>query len=224
MTSLAEDLLLLAYNAEGANSVGQPGLDYGLAGALLVALTLEGRVDVVDKRVVVLDSRPTGEVLADAALAVIAADPKARKPEDWISRLSKGLRERVLAGLVEAGVLRAESDRVLWVFPRTRYPAAVGTEAPAETQVRFELGAALDTAGPVAQRTAALMALVEAVGAVRRVFPDRPAKQTKARVAEITAGNWGAAAAKKAIEQVQAALAATIAITAATSAATSAGS
>ncbi|GGP37483.1 GOLPH3/VPS74 family protein [Saccharothrix coeruleofusca] len=202
--NLAEELALLAYDDSGAARVGQPALGYGLAGALLAELALAGRVDVVDRRVAVLDPTPPQEPAVRAVLARIAAD-KPRKPKWWVAKLSKGLTTQVLDGLVGAGVLRREKGRVLWVFPRTRYPSPGGREPEAETEARGRLVAAVTGDGPVEPRTAALGALVRAVRYDRQVFPDLPRSRVRTRLKEFSEGDWAATAVRKAIEEHQAA-------------------
>ncbi|WFE95620.1 GPP34 family phosphoprotein [Micromonospora sp. WMMD987] len=221
--TLAAELVLLAYDDEGVNRLGRPHLDYGLSGAVLLELALAGRVEVVDDRLVVTDPTPTGHQVLDAALAEVAADGRRRRPKDWISRLAKGLPDRVLAGLVDAGVLRRESDRVLLVFPRTRYPSPTGAEPVAETAARQRMVDALLADGPVEARTAALLGLTRAVGLDRKLFRELPKERLKARTTEIAAGDWASAATKKAIEETQAAImtATTVATSAAIIGATS---
>ncbi|WP_343444225.1 GOLPH3/VPS74 family protein [Micromonospora schwarzwaldensis] len=90
---LTDELVLLAYDDAGANRLGRPHLDYGLAGAVLLELALAGRVEVADKRLVVTDPSPTGVPLLDEALATVG-DGRPRKPKDWIGKLAKGLPDR----------------------------------------------------------------------------------------------------------------------------------
>ncbi|MFF5176984.1 GPP34 family phosphoprotein [Micromonospora sp. NPDC000316] len=202
---LTDELVLLAYDDDGTNRLGRPHLDYGLAGAVLLELALAGRVEVTDKHLVVTDPTPTGVPLLDEALTMMGTE-RPRKPKNWIGKLSKGLLERVLAGLVDAGVLRRESDRVLLVFPRTRYPSPTGAQPAVETAARERMAAALTGDGPVDARTAALLTLTRAVGLDRKLFRDLPKDRVKARMDEIAAGDWASAAAKKAIDEMQAAL------------------
>ncbi|MET7965926.1 GPP34 family phosphoprotein [Micromonospora sp. NPDC005305] len=213
---LTDELVLLAYDDAGTNRLGRPHLDYGLAGAVLLELALAGRVEVTGGRLRVADPAPTGVPLLDQALATVGGD-RPRKPKDWIGRLAKGLPDRVLDGLVDAGVLRRESERVLWVFPRTRYPSPTGAEPAVETAARERLRAALAADGPVDARTAALLTLTRAVGLDRKLFRELPRDRVKGRLAEISAGDWASAATKKAIEETQAAV--LVATTAATTAA-----
>ncbi|MEU8069319.1 GPP34 family phosphoprotein [Micromonospora sp. NPDC049151] len=215
---LTDELVLLAYDDDGVNRLGSPHLGYGLAGAVLLELALAGRVEVADKRLVVTDPAPTGVPLLDEALATVGTG-RARKPKDWIGKLARGLPDRVLGGLVDAGVLRRESGKVLLVFPRTRYPSPTGAQPPAETAARQRMAAALTTDGPVDARTAALLTLTRAVGLDRKIFRELPRQRVKARIEEIAAGDWASDAARKAIEEMQAAL--LVASTAAVAAASS---
>ncbi|WP_088976771.1 GOLPH3/VPS74 family protein [Micromonospora coxensis] len=212
--TLADELVLLAHDDAGTNRLGRPHLDHGLAGAVLLELALAHRVEVVDGRLVVVDPTPVGHPLLDDTLATLAADER-RKPGDWIGRLAKGLPDRVLTGLVDAGVLRRESDRVLLVFPRTRYPSPTGAEPAAETDARRRMVEAVSSDGPVDPRTAALIGLTGAVGLDRKLFRELPKERWKARAAQLAAGDWASAATREAIAQTQAAvLTATTAATA----------
>ncbi|MEV5207894.1 GPP34 family phosphoprotein [Micromonospora sp. NPDC053740] len=202
---LTDELVLLAYDDDGANRLGRPQLDYGLAGAVLLELALAGRVEVTDKHLVVTDPTAIGVPLLDEALTMLAAG-RPRKPKNWIGKLAKGLPERVLDGLVETGVLRRESDRVLLVFPRTRYPSPTGAPPAVETEVRERMAVALTGNGPVDARTAALLTLTRAVGLDRKLFRELPKERVKARMDEIATADWASAAAKKAIDEMQAAL------------------
>jgi hypothetical protein len=223
---LADELLLLAYSDEGTAEVSQHALDLGLSGAVLLDLALAERFDVRDGRIVVADPSPTGDPVLDDALARVAGDKTGRTPRDWISKLSKNLRERLLDGLVATGVLTREKDRVLGLFPRTRYPAAHGVVAPAESDARQRLAAALDGPDPVPTRTAALATLVQAVGLAGTVLPGRPGRQVKDRIAAMSqaalAGDsWASEGVRKAIEEVEAGImVAIVAATATTTVAT----
>jgi hypothetical protein len=220
--SLAEEFLLLAYADDGTPLTDGMHLDNGLGGALLLELAMDSRIDVVDKRVVVLDPAPTGEPVLDQALERISSAEKSRKPGYWVSKFAKDTRPRVLDRLVGAGVLTMEKDRVLGVFPRTRYPAAQGTEPAVETDARQRMRAAVLGDGTVEPRTAALCALVAATDLDRKVFADLDRKRVKARLKEIGQGAWAAKAVQATIEEIQSAI--LIAIVAATTSGAAASS
>jgi hypothetical protein len=204
--NLPEEFVLLAYRDDGTPLTDGTHLDNGLGGALLLELALAEKVDVVDKKVVVLDPAPTGDPLIDQALRQIVEDQKARKPGHWIGKFAKGARAEVLDQLVTDGVVRREKDKVLGLFSRTRFPAAAGVEPVAETEARQRMVAAVSANGPVEPRTAALCALVAATDLDKKVFADLDRRQVKARLKEIGEGAWAAAAVKKSIEEIQAAI------------------
>lgn len=125
---IAEDLLLLLYDDESGKPIaGNPGLDYALAGAVVIELTLLGKVDVAGDgdtvkpgRLKVLDTTPTGDAVLDERLAILAQKAGA-KPKDLMGKLSKKLRDQLLVRLAERGVLEADKGKVLGLFPVTRW-------------------------------------------------------------------------------------------------------
>ncbi len=147
-----------------------------------------------------------------------------------MKRWSGRTRRRLLAGLVEQGVLADEPYRVLGVFTRHRFPAV---DVEPRTAVLGRLRAAVLDGRRPEQRTAALAAMISAAGLQRRIFDPMIAddggrvqregrRAVKRRLAEIADGDWAAEAVRKAIRDVRAATAA--AVTAAASSANSSGS
>ena len=219
---LVQELMLLGLGADGRVVGRNPGFDYALAGAVLLELALAQRLDVVDKRVAALPGAPLREpVLADA-LSAIERD-KRRRAKDWIPRLSRSLRKRVLADLVRGGLTGMQVTHVLKVFPSTRYPV---TDAAGLPELRAAVEAAVRGAGTVAElpvaelpvaepRVAALCSLIGPAGLGRRLFPDLPRRELRRRLDEISRGTWASEAVRAAVREVQAATAAVAAVAAA---------
>jgi hypothetical protein len=206
---IAEELLLLLLNDRtGRTPASVTELDKGLAGAVLVELALLGSVDVagdggpVRKGRLVTKPAPPPEhpVLADALEKVAAK--AGRKPQDVLGVLAKGLKDRLTGGLVEAGLVRKEARRVLGLFPTTRLPAQ---DIARKTQVRERLREVLAGAEPD-ERSGALIAVLSALNAVTIVvdMPDKRAARRRAK--EIAQGHWAAAAVRKAVDAVNAAI------------------
>ena len=218
---IAEDLLLLLYDDEtGKPITGSPGLDYALAGAVLIELTLLGRVEISTEgkagRLKVLDATPTGDPIVDERLAYVAEKP-GKKPKDQIGRLSKKLRDQVLARLVERGVLEADQGKVLGLFPVTRWPAK---DARHEAELRAKLESVLKVGTAPDQRTGALIAILSALNVVPKVVTDAVDKKAlKRRAKEIAESDWAAEAVKKAVTEMQAATTAAIVVASSTGAA-----
>ncbi len=219
--NLAEEFALLAHGDDGVPDTDSVRLDHGVGGSLLLELAICGRIGIEDKKVVVRDGTPTGDPLVDRALGRIRADEKPRRPAHWVRKFAKDTRKLALNRLVEQGVLTRQEDTVLLVFPRTRYPAPDGVEPVPETEARQRLTAAVSGSGPVEPRTAALCALLAATNLDRKVFRTLDRERAKARLEEISAGDWAATAVKKTIEEIQTAVVVAVVAASAVSAATS---
>jgi hypothetical protein len=225
---IAEDLLLLLYDDEsGKPLAGSPGLDYALAGAVVVELTLLGKVDISGEgedvkpgRLKVLDVSPTGDPLLDERLAMLA-DKAGKKPKDVMGKLSKKLRDPLLRRLAERGILEESEGKVLGLFPVTRWPAK---DAQHEGDVRAALENVLKLGTRPDERTGALIALLSALDVVPKVVTDAvDRKALKRRAKEIAESDWAAAAVRRAVQDMQAAVTASI-VVASTAGATSGGS
>lgn len=223
---IAEDLLLLLYDDEtGKPIAGSPGLDYALAGAVLIELTLNGKLDITGQadgvkpgRLKVLDATPTGDPILDERLAFVVDRP-GKRPKDQIGRLSKKLRDQLLSRLAERGVLEADQGRMLGLFPVTRWPAK---DARHEAEVRSKLESVLKVGTTPDERTGALIALMSALNVVPKVVTDAVDKKAlKRRAKQIAESDWAAEAVKKAVTEMQAAV--TAAVVASTTAASTSG-
>jgi hypothetical protein len=212
---IAEDLLLLLYDDQtGKPITGSPGLDFALAGAVLIELTLQQRLSITTDgrgRLWVLDGAPTEDPILDERLLYVIGKP-GKKPKDQIKPLSKHLREQLLDRLAQRGVLAAEQGKVLGLFPVTRWPAR---DARHELEVRSQLEGVLTQGLRPDERTAALIALLSALNVVPKVITDAFDKRAlKQRAKEIADSDWAAAAVKKAVVEVQAAVTTAIVLSA----------
>ena len=223
---IAEDLLLLVTDdASGRLSAPAAQVDVGLGGANLVELTLMNKVDLSREgdegkpgRLIVRDASPAGDPVLDAALGTVIAH-QGKKPSAVIKPLSKDLRHTLYERLAASGVVRAERDRILGVFPAQRWPAQ---DASHEAEVRRLMTQALVEQTAPDTRSAALIALVHALRCEHKIIDPGhyglSKRQLRERAEEIAKGNWPSEAVRKAIEEMIAA------IVAATSAAAAAGS
>lgn len=201
---LAEELLLLAYADDTGRQEWASNVDYALAGAILIELTDLGRVDLDGEgrkaRLAVRDTASTGHPVLDEWQAKVAQQD-GRKPKDIVSKLSSKLRDALLENLAERGILRKEKDKVLGLFPTTRWPARDSTH---EMQLRRKLHDALVTGVAPEPRTAALIALLQAIDTVPKLVDKADRKVAKQRAKEIAEGNWASEATRKAVQEMTA--------------------
>jgi hypothetical protein len=216
---LAEEVaLLLVHDISGKAVVDPSRLDLALTGAVLLDLTVSGRVDVAGPgepvkagRLVVRNPSPTGDPLLDEALRRIAvASPRA--PENMLPELRKGLRDEVLARLVKQGLLRFEERRTLGIFRTRSWPS---TGSGAERSLRTALYEVLVTGRTATPREAALISMVHAVDRVPKVLGDVGVRSTELRRRAKAASEGGLAdkAVRRAIDAVNAALVVVLAAT-----------
>ena len=122
----AEEIMLLLLEAKGGRFMDTPSvfLDYALAGAVLMDLALEGRIDTDPERLFVIDKTPLEDDLLDPTLDRIVQSAETQKTSYWITQTAnyaKDIHERSLVRLVERGILEQECDRFMWVFQTRRY-------------------------------------------------------------------------------------------------------
>jgi hypothetical protein len=224
VTLISEDLLLLLLDDDNGKLTGTAYPQTALGGALLIELAVTGAVEVEEKTGVWRSAkvRPTTAVPDDDVLRTgydVVAE-KERGAQDLVDRLGKGLKEQLAERLVTRGILERREDRVLGLFPRTRWPAADSTH---EQDVRRQLTAALVSGAEPDERTGALIALLSAIDKAHKVVDHdgMSARDVRKRAKQVSEGAWAAKAVRDAISASTAAIAAVAASTAAATAASS---
>ena len=201
--TVAEEVVLIALDDETGGVRTRQGLDWAVAGAVVVDLALTRRITVSDDDVVtVVDPTPTGTGHLDAVLAEAGGGVKV---STLLRRTRTGAPGRTIAALVERGVLRRRRTRLLGVIPAYRYPAAV---AGAEAEVRARLAETVLDGHEPSERTAALIGVLHAAKLWRRAVPTGRRTQVRKRVGEIAKSQSISPAVRKAIARTRAAIAA----------------
>ena len=136
MLRLAEEILLLILDNEDgdvASSLPPNSLNTILAGAVLMDLALEDRIDTDLEKLMLADSTPVGDDLLDPILADIADDSGSHPIAYWLERTARQgdrIRERALARLVERGILKSDDSSLFFLSHRVsrskRYPVIDG--------------------------------------------------------------------------------------------------
>jgi hypothetical protein len=220
---IAEDLLLaLLEDANGAVR-DRAGIDLLLGGAMLSDLNLLGLIELGKRssfwrpaRVRVVPGTAPADQLLRRALDQVADKP--RGPAVLVTRVGRGLTNELTGRLTDRGILQRIDGRALGIFPRTTWPAR---DAAHEKSLRLDLTRVLvDHVAPT-PRTAAVIALLSAVGKVHRVVAgDR--RQVSEAARPLREADWVATAVKRAVDSA-AASAASASAAAASSAAAAGG-
>ena len=185
--TLAEELVLIALDDERGSLISLPqfSLEFGLAAALVMELTLLGRVDTDVEKLFVLSADKTGNALLDDALAQISAEPQSQPTGVWLRRLSQPgpvLCDQVIAGLVERGILRPVEKRLLWVFKTRVYPPTSGLE---EAEVKSRLMTLLNNDDIPETHDALLVGLLRATGIFERLLSGSEFTRLSPRINQI---------------------------------------
>ena len=187
MLKLMEELLLLALDDEKGKilSSSSCALPYGLRGALLLELFLAEKIDIVDKKIVVIDKSNTGNEVLDNGLNIIDTYHKQKTVKFWITKLTsqmKELRKDLLNELITKGILEQQDKKVLWVIPATRYP----TKNPViENRVRKRIIGIVLHDEELDERSSMLISLINACELIKEVFPKDNLKDAKKKIKTI---------------------------------------
>ncbi len=174
----AEELLVFLLNKRSGHLLHMPDrtLHYALAGAVLMDLALEERIDTDLERLWVVDSTPVGEDLLDLALALIAKDAGSHDAAHWIeclavTEIAGQIREAAITRLIERGIMERDAGGFLSVTRLVRraqrYPTVDGL---AGREVEARIMRILFTDDIPDPRDAMLIALVDACGIFERVL------------------------------------------------------
>ncbi|NUK52798.1 GPP34 family phosphoprotein, partial [Streptomyces lunaelactis] len=205
MTGLAlpEELLLLALDpVTGRRHVNRRYLQYGLAGAALAELELQGRVAETRGKVTVVNPLPPQDPLSAQILASLPAPGKSRfgdgiRARSWVRRTGRDIEELCLHHLVQRGALRMETRRFLGLFPYHRYPAAAEDwSAPARGRYAESVAAGFPD-----RRSRLLAAFTSAIGLASVLYPGLGSWRQRGALRVLVREEWAPNAVHRAVEQ-----------------------
>ncbi|MFC8226910.1 GPP34 family phosphoprotein [Streptomyces sp. NPDC057287] len=203
--TLPEALLLLALDpVRGKPYCRGRFLEYGIAGAALAELELQGRIAQERGRVTVVNPLDPPDALLAVFLRSLPPPGKSRfgsgtSARGWVRQAGRQAEGLYLDALVERGVLRRETRRLLGLLPYHRHPA--GSASPAEeVRQRFEASRADGYPDRRSRLLAGLAAAVELPSVARR--GDR---RTRAAARALVHEEWPAQAVHRNVRQDKAA-------------------
>ena len=223
MLSLPEELLLLAIHDEKGTVVTSASiaLNYGLLGAILMELALEGYIETRDKKITIKKRNYRGNDIYNEVFKHIKGAPKGKDAKYWINRLNmkiKKLRERMLDQLVDKKILRKDEKTVLWIFPSKKYPTK---NAEPELEIRTRIRKVVLHGNKPDERTAILITLINSCSLVNEIFSREERKEAKKKIKEIMKSDVITKAVTDSVAAVQTAIITGVATSIGTSAAIS---
>ena len=125
--SIAEEFLLLSLDDKKGVVCNQPfmGMEFGLAGAVLMELALLGKIKAEENRLMIIDNSPTENQIFDDALVMIANQQNDEDAKYWVWKLGihiQEIKDYFINHLIELGILEKKEKNILWIYKRKCYP------------------------------------------------------------------------------------------------------
>ena len=205
LLSFAEEIYLLALDDQKGVLKPLPigSLAHALAGAVLMELALDGRIDTDLTTLTVTSTAPTGDALLDETLTELQAECAPKPVSFWLQKLvreSKRLVARVQADLIRKNILKEENQRLLWVFAVRRYPMIDQREVK---EVRTRLREMILSDTVPAPRDVVLLSLAHACRLLDDLFTPEEYAQAQSRIATLTSLDLIGRAVFHAIRQIE---------------------
>ncbi|MGW8315975.1 MAG: GOLPH3/VPS74 family protein [Bacteroidales bacterium] len=222
--STPEKFLILAHHPEKMRfMISHIHLKYGLAGAILLELTLDGSVEMQDDRIVLIKRPSSGQTLMNEIAGLLSEISKPRRIRYWIRRLGRipgRYKWRVLGDLERRRVIRIEERRLMGMFP---YRVSFLMNRKLQNDlIREARSNVLQKKDPPPNEWVAVLGLIQACGMHRIISTDRSErKMIRKKVKKILEESPIASGVDQTIRQVQVAIVASVA--ASSAAAASAG-
>ena len=186
MLRFAEEIILLTLRDDDGKFVSVPvtSMRHALAGAVLMDLALENRIDTDPENLILIDSTPVADCLLDPTRAKIASGEQ-RDARYWVEQTAgqaDEIREEALDRLVERGILERRENRFLWVFRSRRYPVVDGKE---EREVKLRIMGVLLSDDIPDPRDVVIICLADACGLLRQLLTRRELEGVQDRVDQV---------------------------------------
>ena len=186
MLRFAEEIILLLLRDDDGKfaPVSRLAMDRAIAGAVLMELAMENRIDTDLENLVLIDATPVGDDLLDPTLAAIGAGEQ-RDSRFWIEHTAQNateIRDTALSRLIGRGILEQHDDRFLWVFRSRRYPVVDGK---AEREVKLRIMGVLLSDEIPDPRDVMIICLADACGLFRQIFSRRELDQASPRIEQV---------------------------------------
>lgn len=213
---LHEEVLLLALRDQKGTLASSDRAPYAIAGAILAEMLLSERA-VVDEEgkksfLRVIDETPFDDPILDECLGRVVEAKRRAKLEKWVERFAKvkKLHHRVAQGLCRKRVLRADEDKVLFIFNRKIYPEL---DPKPEREILGRLEKAIfSESRDVDPRTVVVLSLARSTDLLKANFDKDRLKRRKKRIEKVVNGDVTGRATKQAIDAMQAAVMAAVII------------
>jgi len=206
---LHEEIMLLSlHDTKGTSASGYDA--YAVGGAIVAELLLAGRLRIDEagkkKFLGVRSDASMGDAVIDKCLNKIVKAKRRATIQTWVGRFAAlpNLKHDVALGLCKRGILRADEDKILWLFTRKIYPEI--KPEPEDDIISRIRGAILDENDEIEPRTIVLISLAQGSNLLRFACKFNERKAHKKRIEQLVNGEITGKATKDAIAAIQSAV------------------
>ena len=184
MLTTTDSILLLLENEDGVFFPTQSDtIKSVLAGAVLIDLSLAGRIDTDLESLIVLSDQPTDNVLMDSVLARLAQHRQTADTQHWIETLASdptlSIAELALASLEQSAVVKRKEKTLFRRFRRQAYPTV---DFDSKEKVRARIQKVVRSDDIPDPSDAATACLAQACGLFSEIFSGAEIKQRRSRI------------------------------------------
>ena len=210
--TILEEFLLLALDPEAGEFYNLPRstMDAVSAGAVLMDLSLAGRIDNDLHTVFTVDPTPTGDDLLDPWLRVISMAP-VLQPHPIADELrslmedAEAIRKQALRRLQQRGMIGRDEEKILWIFDVENFPIL---DSAGEKLIKDRILNIITHADIVpTPKDVMIIALADSCGLLHDFLPDEAYNRAAPRIRAISRMEIICQAVAKAVDSIDAAIA-----------------
>lgn len=205
--NLVDQLCLLALDDEkGSFIADSTSLAYGLAGAIILELSLQDKIEIKEKKIEVKSYKTSGNILLDHFMDTIRNSKKKRDIQTWVEIIGNKysyIIDETVKKLIDDGILRKKEEKILWVFSNDKYPTL---NAKPENELRKRLNDILLNNRSLDLKESMLISLIDMCSLNKEVFGKEGAKQYKKKIRTIIENAKLSSEIGKAVQEIHEAL------------------
>lgn len=209
--TLAEEILLLLLDDEKGTlpPVPQLTLHFVLAGAVMMELAINNRIDSHIETLQIIDKEPTGEPLLDKYLNKICEEPNQQDIKYWINAVAdegSTIIELGFERLIERKILTRSEKSFLGIMKTQSYPIVDGS---VERDVKLRIMNILYSEDIPDQRDVVIFCLMDACDMFRTLLGPVELNRMRPRITNVSQLDLIGQATTRLIREIQVALVAT---------------
>lgn len=209
---LYEEVMLLALR-DDKGTLLTSYLELAVAGAVFAELLLAGKVTITEDRkklVELIDGTLVGDPIIDECIEILKTRTKPTPSQILIPKFAgiKDLKHKVAHRLCERDILRAEQDKILFIFTRKTYPEV--NPEPEQNIIKRIHSAIFEDQEEIEAKTIVLISLAQSAGLLTQNFDPKAIRAKKQRIEKIVNGELAGNATREVIAAYETAILVTV--------------